>query len=385
MRITLAFCVLTIFLCGCNPSNDVGGDPSGLPGCPDGKKIFSVPPVDLNHVYGWEPLGHMGPPAHTFPTDHQYLYVRNPDSPGVATVSLPLLAPANIRITGLYKSTTGAVSDYTIFFQPCADVSGRFGHVGSISAKVLAAAGPIDQNCSTYEATPGLSTTQCSSRQFQYDATAGDTIGTAGDGGSFALDWWLQDRRVTPVHFANPVRFSASNSSDGFAEGKTDPASEYFTTGVAEQVAAKIGRYNGKLFRTVAPIGGTIAVDVDSTARGYWFNPNQPYPSEAYHAALAPDYLTPDTTQDFSIGLSQPDGFNLFAGFRLRDTGSVNRPFESVRADGKIYCYETIQNAIVLLRLMDVTTLRLEIRRNANSCAAAEPYQFGTNVFDYKR
>jgi hypothetical protein len=233
--------------------------------------------------------------------------------------------------------------------------------------------------------------TQCSSRRFVYDAAAGETIGTAGDGGSIALDWWLQDRRAAGVHFTNPARFAGFDNSNGFSEGKTVGASDYFTAAVAAQVAAKVGRYDGKLPRSAPPLGGTIGVDVDSTARGYWFSPAQPaFPPEAYHAALAPDYITPDTVQAFSIGLSQPHSAQalptaFYASFRTRDTGNVNRAFESVHANGATYCYETQPGGVVLIQLVDPLTLRVEVRTGMTACAPLAPYAFGANAFDYKR
>src|SRR4051812_493162 len=55
-------------------TSDGGMFSSGLTACPAGTQVFTASPVALAQVRGWEPLGHVGPPGHTFPTDHQYLY-----------------------------------------------------------------------------------------------------------------------------------------------------------------------------------------------------------------------------------------------------------------------------------------------------------------------
>jgi len=52
--------------------------PAGSVTCGTAKAIFTRSPVALTDFFGWVPLGNMGPPAHTFPTDHQYIYVNDP-------------------------------------------------------------------------------------------------------------------------------------------------------------------------------------------------------------------------------------------------------------------------------------------------------------------
>src|SRR4051794_9892847 len=55
--------------------------PIGSVSCGSTKAIFTQSPVALADFFGWVPLGNMGPPGHTFPTDHQYIYVNDPSSP----------------------------------------------------------------------------------------------------------------------------------------------------------------------------------------------------------------------------------------------------------------------------------------------------------------
>ncbi|MBI2770950.1 MAG: hypothetical protein HYX47_15100 [Burkholderiales bacterium] len=359
---------------------------SGLAACPAGNEIFSVPPVALEQVRGWEPLGHMNPSAHTFPTDHQYLYTTAFGQPNNPQLSIPVVAPSDIRITQLYKgSTGGGTPDYSVFFQPCADLGARFGHVVTLTPELLAAAGPITQNCQTYQASPGVNTTLCQSAIFKFDVKAGQQVGTLGGGVSITLDWWLQDRRISPLYFTNPTRFSTYNGGDGFDEFHIVPASAYYTPAVAALIAPKLGRFDGTLQRTTAPTGGTIVVDVAGTARGYWFNPSQPFPPESSHAALVPDYVTPNTLQVFSLGVSQATG-SLLATFVPVATGTVNRAFEHVTADGNVYCYEPVEGQrIVLVQLTDATTLKVDVRPGASSCAAAAPYVMAANAATYKR
>lgn len=364
---------------------------TGQSACPPGNAIFSNPPVALANVVGWEPLGHLSPPSHTFPTDHQYLYVANSSLPNTRP-SYPLIAPANIRVVMLVSgaNSVSGVTDYSIYFQPCADVAGQFGHVGTLTGPLAALVSAINQRCATYEPAPGFPVTQCQSGNLSIDIPAGTQIGTVGDGGSLALDWWLQDRRVTPLHFANATRFSIR--PDSFDIAHTVGASDYFIPSMAGQIAAKVGRFDGAFRRTVLPLGGSIAVDRDGTVRGYWFKAGQPYPPESSHAALVPDYLTPDSVQVFSLGVSQANVGSRLQAFAPIASGTINRAFETVTADGNIYCYEFNSNLffgnaanIILVQLVDTTTLKIEVVPQVTRCTAAVPSTFSTNAVTYVR
>ncbi|HEY9226075.1 MAG TPA: hypothetical protein VIP11_05475, partial [Gemmatimonadaceae bacterium] len=67
---------------------------ANLKGRPQGTAIFSTPPIALANVAGWVPLGNLNPPGHTFPTDHQYLYL-----PASARSPVDLVSPGDAMIT----------------------------------------------------------------------------------------------------------------------------------------------------------------------------------------------------------------------------------------------------------------------------------------------
>ena len=101
------------------------------------KRSSHNPPVALADFFGWVPLGNMGPPAHTFPTDHQYIYVNDPSSPAPRR-EVNIVAPSDIIITKAHSQTvTPGSSDYTLEFSPCAEVYAQFGHVLTIAPAIL--------------------------------------------------------------------------------------------------------------------------------------------------------------------------------------------------------------------------------------------------------
>lgn len=88
MRILLSFLAVTaaIAIGACHggdsslttPGNNYT-DPSitnlaSLPSCGTSTTLFTAMPLAASQIAGWVPLGNLNPSAHTFPTDHQYIY-----------------------------------------------------------------------------------------------------------------------------------------------------------------------------------------------------------------------------------------------------------------------------------------------------------------------
>ena len=347
--------------------------------------LFTVTPIPLSSMTGWVPLGQLSPSGHTFPVDHQYLYING--GTGITTYKQPtLVAPADMYVTYIHAGTTTppGLADYTIEFSVCDELYGQFGHVASIAPSLLAQAGAIDQGCQVYSPSPGTTVSTCETKLLAILVHAGDMIGTAGGDPphSIALDFSLWDSRITPLIFANPSRWPMNN--DLFDSYHDVAASDYFAEPVKSQVAAMLGTYDGTSHRTIPPLGGTIAVDIAGTAMGHWFNPTQPSNPETPHLAIAPDNVNPNMI-GFSIGQSQPGwtiGLQEFAPF---NSGSVNRNPGQVTADGNIYCYESPGNWILLLKMPTATTLELEGRQGNVTCAAAQPWTFTAAAFTYSR
>jgi hypothetical protein len=347
--------------------------------------LLTVTPIPLSSMNGWVPLGQLSPSGHTFPVDHQYLYINA--GVGLTTYRNPtLVAPADMYVTYIHAGTMTppGLADYTIEFSVCAEVYGQFGHVASIAPSLLAQAGAIDQECQTYSPSPGTNVSTCQTKLLAVLVHAGDVIGTAGGDPphAIALDFSLWDSRVPATTFANPSRWPANN--DLFDEYHIVAASDYFAEPVKSQVTAMLGAYDGSAHRTIAPLGGTIAVDIVGTAMGHWFNPAQPAYPETPHLAIAPDNVNPNMI-GFSIGQSLPGWTMGLQEFTPVNSGSVNRNPAQVTADGNSYCYESPGNWILLLKMPSATTLQLEGRQGAVSCAAAQPWTFTGASFTYSR
>ena len=382
----VALAVLT----GCGQADSAGLGPAGgggstkLGSCGSETAVFTVMPVDPADLYGWVPLGQMGPPAHTFPTDHQYLYVNNPTTPSVSP-SVPVKSPGAIHVVRVKRTQYHELdrSDYAIDFQVCKELLGYFAHLQTLDGSFAAKLGSFDQGCNSYSPNPGLNVTQCYTRNIDVAIGAGDPIGTSGGiPGVFGLDFGLYDRRIGPHAFANPARWASSG--DGFDRYHVVASSDYFAEPARSAVGQKVGSFDGSVHRTTAPLGGTIASDIAGSAQGAWFNDGLPTSPEGPHLALAPDNVTPGL-QVFSIGLSQPGVASGTWRFTPQGSGLVNRSFAEVTPGPTIYCYEGVMGGVAFLRLGSATTLTLEVRNGPATCGAAEPWGFSGASFTYRR
>src|SRR5262249_28674859 len=130
-----------------------------------GTALLTTSPISASQIGGWVPLGNLNPPAHTFPTDHQYLYLKTFGAPGGATPAA-LVAPGSVTITRARQTqySTGT-TDYSLEFSPCRETHGEFGHVTTITSALLAQLGAFDQGCSSYSPNPGLTVTSCYTKE----------------------------------------------------------------------------------------------------------------------------------------------------------------------------------------------------------------------------
>lgn len=360
--------------------------PTDLASCGSSTALFTAAPIDPANIMGWVPLGALNPPGHTFPTDHQYIYLTNFSSGGAP---VPLYAPGNATVTQArlvhYNASSGAnpPDDYALDFMPCREVSAGFGHVRTISASLLAVLGPFDQQCSTYSPSPNLVVADCYTRRVEVKISAGDVIGTTA-----GLDLSLFDARVTPLVYANASRWISSSS--GFDHFHVAPFSDYYAEPMRSTVRGMLGSFDGRTRRSAEPVGGTIGTDIAGTAQGVWVNPAQPTYPETPHLSIVPDNVTPSLI-DVSIGSSlagiDPGAYN----FSPSASGTVNRAPSAITPGPTIYCWEIGYSAsdrrgVVLVQLPDAGTLVAEARGGASrSCSGEAPWAFTGAAFTYKR
>jgi hypothetical protein len=351
---------------------------AGLKSCSAGTAIFTTPPIRLDSMAGWVPLGNLNPPGHTFPTDHQYLYLPFTNASSAPT-AVGVVAPGHVFVTRAKRTvySTRTTADYAVEFSPCKEVHGEYGHLQTMTPSLLARLGDFDQGCQTYS--PDVSTTvaSCYTKTLGVELAAGSLMGTAGGvPGVLGLDFLLFDNRIAKLSYANESRWG--KTEDGFDHFHVVAASDYFAEPTRTQIAAKLGSADGHTRRTVAPYGGTIATDIPGTAQGTWFMPDSPTYPESQHFAFVPDNVDPTL-----FVLSFGTGVEVFGGTSQRFAPKVgfgldNRSPARINASQGYFCYSFAGGGGLLLRMLDTSALEVWPYK-AGSCDLG-PHEFSKAV-----
>ncbi len=312
--------------------------------------IFSVLPVDLKEVDSITPLGNLGPPGHTFPTEHVFFHFNSGDA---STELFSLHAPADVYITSISGGSglTQDPFDYTIYFALCKDVIGYYNHVKELSPALEKV-----KSSGTCQKNPGTSYEYCENKLDL--VKAGAEMGKVGRlQGNF--DFGLVDLRIQN-QFAKPERY-------GIRSLHIQCPFDYYGDELKQVFFAKIERNDANQC-------GTVAQDVPGTLQGNWFFQDARADSGSdwdKYLAFVYDNLDP-SLQVVSIG-----GTFTSAGtwtFSPSDNGTVNRSFSQVVPDGKTYCFEgTGQSGIIVVQMVGATELKIE--RQNGSCSSTMSFQ----------
>lgn len=383
------------------------GMPSGLPECSSSNTFFSVSPISLSNITNIVPLGHVNPSGHVFPINHIYLYLNL--FANRTAIPTTVISPGNATIYKIERfiyytdaSRNAVLSyDYELSFAPCQNVSGFFYHLSSISNKLSSNFTQPFAYCTNV--TAGSEIYQDCGKYVDINISAEEKLGTAGGvpGGSQALDWVLEDFRITPLSFANNSRFI--DTGQDYSRYVVCPL-DYYGANMRSALYALLGgdpvndaNFLNVVKRTTPPLCGSSDQDLPGTAQGNWFVNGAPMGfsfREDPNLALVHDNVN-TSIGVFSVGTSMsPSGLASGAYyFTPTNSGLVNKDFSNVTSDGNIYCYQTTQQIfssgttpekpIIILQLVTSTHLRIE-KLNANSCGSG-PWSFDLGATDFYR
>ncbi len=348
--------------------------PSSAATCPAAP--FKTAPMRNADFTNILPLGNFNPPDHTIPTDHVYFMLEQDENGN--TEAKNVYAPGTITVTSVssttyYQDTTVLARDYSFTFGVCDQLTGRFGHLSSLTETLKAKLKNWD-SCQTYESNAVGNKVKTCSKQVAIEMKNGIKIGTVGGRVSHALDLWTFDTRVNlRSKFANPNRYP---NTDLF---KTTCPIKYFTTTVRNRLTAKLGDLGAP--RTKAPLCGTLTPDKAGTLRGNWFYGNAQDNPAGWKKELTLGY----DNRDGRTGILSIGGIVASARtvrFSPRQSGTFNRAFETITPSTTKYCYQDQENSNVhfLIRLVDSRTLRIE--KQQGPCQT--PYTFN-NPKTYRR
>jgi len=307
---------------------------------------FTLLPVPAARITAVPVVGGVDAPGHVLPTDHGAFFLDQ--------ANIPVRAPADLTITGLgrVRATEGSATseDYAIYFQVCREVAGWFGHVISLAPSF--ASSIQFGNCRTYS-TPFADIESCEAPNVNIQIRAGDELATA----SYVVDFGVTDERVTNFYIS-PQRFPGPSHAICMWE-HFDAASKAVLFSKLRDL-----RRPG-IVPTGEPRCGTMEVDVPATAKGIWSDPafTGPVAGDERHFAALVDYpYRPQMELALSLG-PDPLGARLAVVGRATN-GRVNRAFEQVTQDGRIYCYGPavagFQPSSWFLQLTSATAIRIQ-------------------------
>ncbi|TSC62740.1 MAG: hypothetical protein Greene041614_264 [Parcubacteria group bacterium Greene0416_14] len=326
-----------------DPEIPHAGEIAQIPVC--GNQQFLTSPVDLSKVFSVTPRGNLGPPGHTFPTEHMFFHV---SAGGASTETIPLLSPADVYITliSFGHGMTQDPVDYTIWFALCRDVIGYYNHVKSLSPeleKIVA-----EKEC---RFSGESKQTRCNIETLTPIKNA-VPLGAVGRlQGNF--DFGIFDLRKKLL-FANPARY-------GTRSLYIQCAFDYYEPSLKSRLYALLDRADHSC--------GEVAQDKPGTLQGNWFAGNAQGNSGTdwnKYLAFVKDNKNPETSV-ISIGGTFTDVGKW--EFKATASGTINREFKDVTPDSVTYCYEATGKSGRILLAMP-TTQTLKIEHQQNTCAA---------------
>jgi len=329
----------------------------------------------------------MSPPIHIFPAKHSAFSMT---PPGQTPIARPVKAPGKMWVVEIWEasfSTGGA--NYQAFLYPCRDVRVYFGHVATLSEKLLTEFKKGEPNCNSFfEGTATVVT--CRRSDLSLSLEAGEQFGMGPD--TAGVDFGLVDFRRPPATFINLEHY------DHNYPYYASPL-DYFEPEARKVLESKTGSVFGDRRRTAEPIGGTYMQDLPGSAQGNWFPPGKYHRNSTDLSpmlGLAHDYVDP-TQPILAIGNSIPSVKMGLYSFTVKKEGLINRDFDEVKADGQMYCYDNFvqgrsaggmplgtMEGILLLSLPSETMLKIELIAG-DSCKAVANWAFTANAVAFER
>lgn len=309
-----------------------------LPECTVENQKFTVTPISLSLLQEIEPLGSLGPPGHTLPTEHMYFHI---SATGATTSTVDLRSPVDAYVLDINSGLDGQTGkeEYSIGLASCKNTRIYFNHVKKISEelkKVLA-----ESKCEEMSDNPG---NLCIKSIF-HKVDAGEILGGVG-GYQGNFDFGAYDLTYEN-NYVNKSRYQNSRTLHIVCP------LEFYDEKTKMSLYAKISS------RTKEPKCGQIMYDAANSLQGNWFfGSGSPGGLWEEHLAFVYDSKNPEIAVISIAGkITSPGKWE----FSEKISGLANRKFSEVTADGNIYCYESSkQTGIIIVQLADANTIKIE-------------------------
>lgn len=378
MKKSAIIILLVIALVSCHKEEEFT---KTLPAC-GSDVIFTHFPIDMDFVKSFEPLGHYHPSAHIFPTDHHYFNIRR----GLGDVDIFAPCDGWITMVAEYTSTGQLQKEYAYEIYACREVFIKAGHISRLDDFIINQLGEPDSEESY---TTGGITYDSKIFKTKIKVDAGQKIGRLLDMANVSgLDFGTYDLREK-LPFVNIERWG------NYGYFNTVSFLNYASPEVKNKIYNLIQFENDGLpLRTTPPLEGQVCYDVKGTAQGMWFFPGKPVYPEDPHLALIRNNFFPEKNV-ISMGTSVPGLESIPYEFYPETSGTHNRSFDEITADGKIYTFDNFtdfwgrpleefhfsHDKIILIQLVDENTLKIEVQDKSSG----PPWVFGPSAVVFER
>lgn len=369
----------------------IGGSPqNGFPPCPvdPATPVFDTLPLQPDEFLAFRPLGFLSVPIHVFPAKHSAFSMT---PPGQSAQPRPVRAPARAFVAEIYEASFSSTGNrnYQVYLYPCASLRVYFGHLATISERLLAAFNAGTPQCNTFFEGSSMVTT-CRRSGLSVLLESGEVFGTGPD--TAGVDFGVTDFRLAPAGF---VRYEHWGYFYHYSASPLD----YFTPVLRSQLEAETGAVFGQRFRTVPPIGGEFMQDLEGRAQGNWFKPGIYHSNSTdFSSALSLVHDAVDPSQPAIAAGNSIPGLNMGVyAYTPSPGGNTNRDVAAIRPDGTLHCIDAflggqsgvgaplaLATGALLIQMPTATTLRIE-RLPALPCPDAGQRSFSQQAVVFER
>lgn len=324
---------------------------SGLPTCPaDLSGILTARIMDQGVIKALTPLGNSNPPGHTFPVDHNYF-------DGLADgIKKNIYAPGNGKILEIQEEICFDANNnimrqgVTITIGLCQGVEIVIASPGELAANLSAEIKKTSGSCKISNGKhENEKSIKACGYNLQKEVKAGDLIART-DGNDFPevwaldhnkklsadVDWERYDSKYYPYAMCMFDLYSGELKKEyyslfGSFDSMVQKDNNDKTTSEKPTFTA----------RTMAPLCGQTIQNIVGTVQGDWFG--LPKGSDTFPGQNIGDLALIHDNLDPTIGKIVVAGNISNAGvvqFIPSNSGTINRDFSQVKADGQIYCYQ---------------------------------------------
>ncbi len=364
------------------------------PTCPDnlsGLLTYPIHPLDKIKVI--TPLGNATIPGHILPTDHNY--INDFDEP------TPLYSPGDITLSEInvltsYNSSGNVITGADFTFTVCKGVtivlSAGAIPKGNVANLINEQKGKCTDKPGKHEGEIRITT--CTYR-VNYKTKAGEIIGETQlnkDKSKYvSAETWAFNNNLKLSEDADWKYWTDSDYGHAFC------LFDLYAGELKKTHEAKMGGYDEKTDkftpRTIQPLCGQINQNLKDTAQGSWFSRKKSNSGKDFtDKSTETDLSLIHNNIDPTLGRIVVGGTFIINGgiidFTPAHSGTINREFSEVKADGKVYCYEDKSgggsgwgiSGKILLQVIDNNHLKIE--HQDDTCGTNEKFK---SPFNYER